>query len=134
MLMLNIRTRQSSRVIRNILVAIPCMRRQRATERATLQPPIPLEERAYLEVPKSVSLQSWNDLAIPRRDILNKCEAYGGLVTVVPPERPLSDYRAVKSSGSITQKFMVGVTQKVECSYCFLKRGAGENPSTLWVI
>ena len=46
----------------------------------------------------------------------------------------LSDYRAVKSSGSITQKFMVGVTQKVECSYYFLKRGAGENPSTLWVI
>ena len=46
----------------------------------------------------------------------------------------LSDYRAVKSSGSITQKFMVGVSQKVECSYYFLKRGAGENPSTLWVI
>ena len=47
---------------------------------------------------------------------------------------PLSDYRSVKSSGSITQKFMVGVTQKVECSYYFLKRGAGEDPSTLWVI
>ena len=74
-----------------------------------------------------------------RTDSVTDCVTRAKRIDEVVPYRggtyiALSDYRPVKSSGSITQKFMVGVTEKVACSHYFSKRGAGENPSSLWVI